>query len=150
MRPASPSLPTSCVSNRCSLNLSGNAVKFTDQSGTVRLAASLLARSATDISMKFSVSNTGIGISPEQIPNLFTAFEQGDSSIAKYKGAGLGLAISQNIVRAMGGKILVDSVRHAGSTFHFTITLPTADIQMPVMNGYLSTTAIRNLPPPRR
>jgi Signal transduction histidine kinase len=110
------------------INLLGNAVKFTPVSGIVQLSIEIVAQSAADITLRFSVRDNGIGISSEQIPNLFTAFEQGDRSIAiKYKGTGLGLAISQNIIKAMGGEIAVASVLREGSTFYFTLTLPTAD-----------------------
>ena len=110
------------------INLLGNAVKFTNESGIIRFMIELVSQSASDVTLQFSVCDNGIGISEEQIPNLFAAFEQGDSSISiKYKGTGLGLAISQNIIKAMDGEILVDSTLHKGSTFYFTVTLPKAD-----------------------
>ena len=106
------------------INLLGNAVKFTDRSGAIAFTIDLEERQPDQATLRFAIRDNGIGISAEQIPNLFTAFEQGDSHIAiKYEGTGLGLAISQNIVKAMGGEILVESVHHEGSTFSFTITL---------------------------
>ena len=112
------------------INLLGNAVKFTDEHGNIRLAVETVTQGDSDITLQFSVRDNGIGISADQIPNLFTAFEQGDSSISvKYKGTGLGLAISQNLIREMGGEIAVESTPGKGSTFHFTVTLPRANMQ---------------------
>ena len=112
------------------INLLGNAVKFTDRNGTIKFTTEVIAQSESEITMKFLVCDNGIGISEEQIPNLFNAFEQGDSSVSvKYKGTGLGLAISQNIVKAMGGEIILESSPNEGSTFHFTVNLPRADLE---------------------
>ena len=122
------------------INLLGNAVKFTDTGGTVQFSVLETARGTDMVSLQFSVRDSGIGISAEQMPALFTAFEQGDSNVAlKYGGTGLGLAISQDIVRAMGGEIIVDSVVGQGSTFRFVITLPVLEAQTPAADS--NTTA---------
>ena len=112
------------------INLLGNAVKFTDKGGIIKLKIEVITQNMSDITLQFFVCDNGIGISEEQIPNLFTAFEQGDSSIfLKYKGTGLGLAISQNIIKSMGGEIVIESSPKEGSTFHFTIKLQKTDLQ---------------------
>jgi signal transduction histidine kinase/DNA-binding NarL/FixJ family response regulator len=108
-------------------NLLTNAVKFTPPSGSVTLAVSSRPQDAArgeDTSMrrvlKVSVSDSGIGISPEQQIRLFSSFQQADGSIArKFGGTGLGLAISKNIVEMMGGRIWVDSEEGKGSVFAF-------------------------------
>ena len=122
------------------INLLGNAVKFTDERGVVAFMINILEQSASDIALQFLVRDSGIGISPEQIPNLFTAFEQGDRSISiKYKGTGLGLAISQKIINAMGGRIVVESLLGKGSVFHFTIKLSKADLPALLPHMEIST-----------
>ena len=103
------------------LNLGSNAVKFTHD-GTVRLAVRADATPAQDaVTLRFEVSDTGIGIDPSVIPRLFTSFEQADTSTARvYGGTGLGLSISRKLVRIMGGDITVRSRPKEGSTFKFT------------------------------
>lgn len=102
-------------------NLLSNASKFTEQ-GLIRLSvASGYNNGARHI--KFTVSDSGIGISPEQIERLFEAFTQADESTTrKYGGTGLGLAISRHFCRMLGGEITVESIVGKGSTF--TVTLP--------------------------
>jgi PAS domain S-box-containing protein len=103
-------------------NLLSNAVKFTPEYGTVSLSASLLGTEAGVCMLKVEVTDTGIGISPEQKARLFSSFTQADGSISrKFGGTGLGLAISKNIIELMDGKIWVDSELGKGSTFAFTI-----------------------------
>jgi two-component system, sensor histidine kinase and response regulator len=107
------------------INLTGNAIKFTDK-GEVVLRTELLKRSSSegiDIArIRFLVSDTGIGLKPEQIEKLFESFTQADSTITRrYGGTGLGLTISRRLVNLMGGDIEVESVYGRGSTFSFTV-----------------------------
>jgi PAS domain S-box-containing protein len=105
-------------------NLLSNAVKFTPEQGSISLTVSLAEKVNNICTLKVSVSDTGIGITPEQQKRLFQSFEQAESSTTrKYGGTGLGLAISKNIVEMMGGSIWVHSEPGKGSTFIFTIQL---------------------------
>jgi signal transduction histidine kinase/DNA-binding response OmpR family regulator len=103
-------------------NLLGNAVKFTPEHGAISLAVRLAERVNDLCTLQFSVSDTGIGISPEHQEKIFHAFEQAESSTTrKYGGTGLGLAISKSIVELMGGSIWVQSKIGKGSVFTFSI-----------------------------
>lgn len=105
-------------------NLVGNAVKFTTV-GSVRVE--VLYRSVGDgrSDVVFAVSDTGIGMSPDQRSRLFRPFSQADSSIARhFEGIGLGLAISRHLVELMGGTIWVETEHGVGSTFSFRIPSP--------------------------
>lgn len=110
-------------------NLIGNAVKFTDQ-GTVTLTVEQERCEGETLWLRFSVADTGIGMSPETISRLFTPFTQGDSSISRlYGGTGLGLAICQRMTELMGGTISVESTLGAGSCFNVQLPLqPEADL----------------------
>ena len=124
-----PDLPASVVTDpgrlkQVLLNLTGNAIKFTER-GTVGIRLSVQERTPQHVRLRFSVSDTGIGIAPEAKERLFQAFTQGDSSMSRrFGGTGLGLAISQRLVQQMGGKISVESATGAGSEFSFELTLP--------------------------
>ncbi|HNR19611.1 MAG TPA: ATP-binding protein [Bacteroidia bacterium] len=103
------------------INLVGNALKFTEK-GHILIRAELTNVTGNNFEIKFSVKDTGIGISQENIDKLFTAFTQADSStFRKYGGTGLGLTISNKLVSMMSGKIWVESIPGEGSTFFFTI-----------------------------
>ncbi len=105
------------------LNLLSNAIKFTPQ-GEINIVVRLEPNAADSLSLRFSVSDTGIGIAQEQIGKLFQSFQQADNSITrKYGGTGLGLAISKRLVELMGGAIDVSSEPGRGSTFWFTVHL---------------------------
>jgi signal transduction histidine kinase/CheY-like chemotaxis protein len=101
------------------LNLVGNAVKFTAQ-GEVALRVERAKDAGKEITLHFSVTDTGVGIPPEKHKSIFEGFSQADNSMTrKFGGTGLGLTISSRLVEAMGGRIWVESKPGCGSTFHF-------------------------------
>ena len=105
------------------LNLSGNAVKFTE-SGEIVVATRVRSRRSDGLELQFTVSDTGIGLTEEQIGKLFQSFSQADTSTTReYGGTGLGLTISQRLVEMMGGEIWVESQPGQGSQFHFTVVV---------------------------
>ena len=105
------------------INFCNNAVKFTDK-GEVIIRAHILDAVEDGLVVKFSVSDTGIGMTAAQIERLFQAFEQADTSTTrKYGGTGLGLAISKRLAELMGGDVGVTSELGKGSTFWFTARL---------------------------
>ena len=109
------------------LNLASNAVKFTE-TGSICLKARLLERSGDTLLVRFEVHDTGKGIPPENLAELFQPFKQVDASITReYGGTGLGLAITQRLARLMGGDAGVASTPGIGSTFWFTARLGTAN-----------------------
>jgi PAS domain S-box-containing protein len=110
------------------LNVLNNAVKFTD-TGTVALTVGATEpRGDGNVELQFSVRDTGIGLSPEQLERLFQSFSQADASISRrYGGTGLGLAISKRLAEAMGGTMWAESAGPGkGSTFHVTIAAAVA------------------------
>ena len=112
------------------VNLLGNALKFT-QRGLVTLSASV----EPDERLRFSVEDTGPGISPQQIALIFEPFTQADVSISRmHGGTGLGLAISRQLVRLMGGELHLHSELGKGSVFSFTLHLPRASTRSPVQD----------------
>jgi two-component system, sensor histidine kinase and response regulator len=109
------------------MNLAGNAVKFTDR-GEVVIAVGMEDQGENDITLRFSVRDTGIGLQPEQVNRLFSAFTQADDSITrKYGGTGLGLAICKQLTELMGGKIRVESSPGRGTEFIFTAKVQLAE-----------------------
>ncbi len=105
------------------LNFAGNAVKFT-QHGSIALRATLIETAGDRSLVRFEVEDTGIGIAPEVLPQLFQAFQQADASITrKFGGTGLGLAITRRLARMMGGDAGAESTLGVGSRFWFTAWL---------------------------
>jgi two-component system, sensor histidine kinase and response regulator len=106
-------------------NLVSNAIKFTDRGEVVVRVERTRLREDDRASLRFSVIDTGIGISPEKQAAIFRPFTQGDGSTTRqYGGTGLGLTICQQLVELMGGRIWVESEPQRGSAFHFVVTLP--------------------------
>ncbi len=106
------------------INILSNAVKFTPEGGSVELTAERTAHFENRSTLRFTVSDTGIGMSPEYLPKLFDTFSQEDSSATNiYGSSGLGMAITKNIVEMMNGYIEVQSQKGEGTTFTVTVTL---------------------------
>jgi PAS domain S-box-containing protein len=102
------------------INLLANAVKFT-ASGWVRLGIAVLKRDAQELTLRFQVRDTGVGIAAEALPKLFSAFEQADSTTTRrFGGTGLGLALTRHLAHLMDGDVGVESTPGVGSTFWFT------------------------------
>jgi PAS domain S-box-containing protein len=117
------------------VNLVGNAIKFTEN-GEIVVAVEALERTEKEMTLHFSVKDTGIGIPADKVEAIFKPFEQADvSTTRKYGGTGLGLTISVQLVGLMGGRIWAESELGVGSTFQFTAVLgigkavPTAELQ---------------------
>ena len=108
-------------------NLLSNALKFTDPGDTIRLSIGVLMRGEGRVSVRFSVKDTGAGIREEDLERIFVSFEQASENRRNAQGTSLGLAISSNLVRLMGGKLDVQSRFGEGSEFFFVLELPAAD-----------------------
>jgi len=105
-------------------NLLSNAMKFTPENGRITLQVKEVRREGQIATLRFSVSDTGIGLTREQMSRLFTSFTQADGSITRrFGGTGLGLAISKSIVEKMNGRIWAESEYGAGSRFMFEVNL---------------------------
>lgn len=123
-------------------NLVSNAVKFTEN-GEIKIKVELIEKSNERCELEISVSDTGIGLTAEQIQNLFRAFSQADSSTTReYGGTGLGLTISKYLVEQMQGKIWVESEHGKGSSFIFRVKLKLQEIQKDLHRHHVQT----NLP----
>ncbi|MBF0153231.1 MAG: response regulator [Magnetococcales bacterium] len=123
-----PDIPPSLVGDPLRLgqiliNLTNNAIKFTE-SGEVAVVTEVLDRSEASVRLRFTVRDTGIGMTPAQMEGLFQAFSQADTSVTrKYGGTGLGLTISKRLIEMMGGEIRVESTPGEGSRFIFDVRL---------------------------
>jgi len=122
------------------INLLGNAVKFTEH-GEIELKVEKLHKNGENISLRFAVRDTGIGIPEDKQQYIFDAFTQENSSISKrYGGTGLGLTISNNILNYMGSRLQLNSTPDKGSVFFFDLEVPyempevTNDEELPVQN----------------
>jgi len=122
------------------INLLGNAVKFTEQ-GEIELKVEKLHKDGENISLRFAVRDTGIGIPEDKQQSIFNAFTQENSSISKrYGGTGLGLTISNNILKYMGSHLELNSTPDKGSVFFFDLEVPSevseviSDEELPVQS----------------
>jgi signal transduction histidine kinase/CheY-like chemotaxis protein len=105
-------------------NLLSNAVKFTPEEGSIDLTADFLGEQDGVCTIQVAVTDTGIGVTPDQQKRLFTAFQQAEAQTTrKFGGSGLGLSISKTIVEMMGGKIWIQSELNRGSIFTFTVQM---------------------------
>jgi PAS domain S-box-containing protein len=117
--------------NQILFNLVGNALKFTEQGEVV-----VSVGRESDGALHFTISDTGVGIAPDQIERIFLPFSQADGSVTRrFGGTGLGLTITRRLVELMGGRIWVESTPGAGSRFHFTLDLAVATEQENVGAG---------------
>lgn len=112
--------------NQIILNLVSNAVKFTKK-GSITVGIHLLEENTNRVTIKFSVSDTGIGISEAEQKTIFDKFQQAAGANPLYGGTGLGLAISKQLVEYQGGGIAVKSKPNVGSTFIFTLSFDKTD-----------------------
>lgn len=104
-------------------NIISNAVKFTPEQGSIKFSIERLAHYENRTTLKFTVSDSGIGMDQEFIPRIFETFSQENEGISSdYGSTGLGLSITKNLVDMMNGKIDVDSIKGQGSTFRVTLT----------------------------
>ena len=104
------------------INLISNALKFTEK-GQVELRVNVVAEEEKQVTLRFAVRDTGIGITPEQQEEIFKAFSQADiSTTRRFGGTGLGLTISSRLVTLLGGKLEVSSIPKRGSEFYFSVT----------------------------
>lgn len=110
------------------VNLISNAVKFTPEGGSIDVIIEKKITSDNETTVKFSVKDSGIGITPEQKAKIFEAFSQADASTnRKFGGTGLGLTISKTLVELMGGTLDLTSEENEGTTFFFTLSFETID-----------------------
>jgi len=134
------SIPRNLVSDEQRLaqvitNLLSNAVKFTPEGGEVSLDTRFLGKINDEYEIQVTISDTGIGISPEQQKLLFQSFQQAEVHTSrKYGGTGLGLAISKSIVEMMGGKIWIESKLGAGAKFSFTFRAKRGERRTPSLS----------------
>jgi signal transduction histidine kinase len=150
-----PALPGSAYGDRARLrqillNLASNAVKFTEK-GSVTLSCRLMEQTGRGVKVRFSVTDTGIGIRRELQSRLFQPFSQLDASAARrHGGTGLGLALSRRMVESLGGTIGCESRPGKGSCFYFTLSLDTGqkeDSGLPGGNGKRIAASVS--PPPK-
>ena len=112
------------------INILGNAVKFTPEGGSVDFGVEQIAQFDGKSTLRFTMADTGIGMSEDYLPHIFDTFSQEDSSATnKYGSSGLGMAITKNIVEMMNGNIEVKSQKGVGTTFIVTVTLMDCDLE---------------------
>ena len=122
------------------INILGNAVKFTPEGGRVELTVEKMNSFNGKTTLKFEMSDTGIGMDKDYLPKLFDAFSQEDSSVTnKYGSTGLGMAITKSIIEMMSGNISVESEKGKGTTFTVTVTLTDSDRIGSAKSGEIST-----------
>ena len=124
-----PNVPTALIGDQLRLsqiliNLTGNAIKFTPDGGHIMISVSLLSADDNEVSLKFVVQDSGIGMTKKQQARLFQPFTQADSSTTRnFGGTGLGLAICRRLTEIMDGEISLESAKDQGSSFIFSVKL---------------------------
>jgi len=127
-------------------NIVANAVKFTPEDGYISLDATLDEETDSQCRLRMEVTDTGIGISPEQQKKLFLAFEQANTGVNReYEGTGLGLVISKHIIELMGGEIGVESLFGSGARFFFTIKVLRCDDSCTETFNYNKTNKLQEI-----
>ena len=118
--------------NQVLLNLVRNAIKFTPAGGQVLVTSEAVAETTDDLTLRFEVTDTGVGMAPEVVARIFESFTQAYADTARqFGGTGLGLSISRALVEQMDGTLTVESTPGQGSTFAFSLTLPKAGQHTP-------------------
>ena len=132
--------------NQILINLVSNAIKFTPAGGTVRVEGDLLTETADALTVRFTVTDTGIGMKAEVMARIFESFTQAYADTARrYGGTGLGLCICRALVEHMGGYLSVESTYGEGSTFAFVLTLAKATATAPAEPESFDTGALRGV-----
>jgi len=127
-------------------NLIGNAIKFTEQ-GEVALNAAIESQSADEMTLVFAISDTGIGIAPEDQERIFSPFTQGDASTTRqHGGTGLGLTIASDLIGLMGGRLWVESEIGRGTTFYFNARLGIPQDPAVPLRTVVAPEALRDVP----
>jgi len=150
---ADPTLPSDIMGDPTKIsqilvNLISNAIKFTPSHGTIDVSAQKISEIDEEVTIKFSVADSGIGITEEQKKNIFDAFSQADISTSrKFGGTGLGLAISGKLTSLMGGVLDIESEEGEGSTFFFTLTFKKPDYAKAREIGQFATHTVGYLIP---
>lgn len=122
-----PTIPTELISDPTKIsqvltNLISNAIKFTPKNGLIYISMVQTYQTQDNVTIHFSVKDTGIGITDEEKEKIFDAFSQADASTSrKYGGTGLGLSISSQLIRYMGGRLEIESNKSEGSNFFFSL-----------------------------
>ena len=132
---------------QCLTNLLSNAVKFTD-TGNITVAAATMNVDSNTPQLLVAVRDTGIGMSPEALENVFKPFQQGDTTIMRrFGGSGLGMSITQHIIKAMDGHIKIKSAEGEGSTIAITIPLRLTEAVDAVLPASVATAATEPVAP---
>lgn len=141
-----PAIPTMVEGDSLRLsqilnNIVGNAVKFTPK-GDITIRVHLDEQNNDTVTLRFSITDTGIGMTPEEVEKLFHAFTQTDASnTRRYGGTGLGLVITKELIEMMDGKIWVESTKGEGTAFYYTIKLKRSQLSRPL---YISPKEFKN------